>query len=341
MVRALPSKMNLQRCKRERLLDTRICDLPIAIEGTWFEPLIAKVRSELANQSLTIRPHVWISEEWFSPDGVPGAAIPFYLAHPRLMRLEREIMLEVEGGTKVGFTKLLRHEFGHAMQNAFQLHRRRQWQRLFGSAATPYPEVYRPRAASRDFVVHLDGWYAQSHPAEDFAETFAVWLNPRSRWRSMYRGWPALAKLEYVAELMKELRGTAPKTRSRARPYRLSTLKITLREHYRRRREQYEVGHSEEFDHELRRIFGEPSTGAKPASPFLRTHRRELCEQVARATGQHTFTVDQIYKQLVGRCRELKLTLDRPPAATLIEVALVLAVHTVRLLNRRGLWLAV
>ena len=78
----------------------------------------------------------------------------------------------------------------------------RSWRATFGKASRPYPDIYRPRPASRDFVLHLGHWYAQSHPTEDFAETFAVWLQPRARWRREYQGWPALRKLEYVDELM-------------------------------------------------------------------------------------------------------------------------------------------
>ncbi|MCK7497714.1 MAG: putative zinc-binding metallopeptidase [Comamonadaceae bacterium] len=60
------------------------------------------------------------------------------------------------------------------------------WRRRFGRASRHYPESYLPRPGSRNYVVHLDHWYAQSHPAEDWAETFAVWLDPRSRWRERY-----------------------------------------------------------------------------------------------------------------------------------------------------------
>ena len=54
-------------------------------------------------------------------------------------------------------------------------------------------------------MLNLANWYAQSHPIEDFAETFAVWLRPGSRWRSRYADWPALRKLEYVDALMQEV----------------------------------------------------------------------------------------------------------------------------------------
>ena len=116
-------------------------------------------------------------------------------------------MLEVEGGTPSGACKILRHEAGHAIDNAYKLRQRRRRQQIFGPSYMQYPEYYTPKPYSKSFVLHLDSWYAQSHPDEDFAETFAVWLNPQSDWRARYAGWPALKKLEYMDALMRELAG--------------------------------------------------------------------------------------------------------------------------------------
>ena len=118
---------------------------------------------------------------------MPGVAIPFYLAHPRLEQLERAQMLEVEGGTPDWCMKILRHEAGHAIDNAYKLRQRRRRQQVFGPSYMQYPKYYTPKPYSKSFVLHLDSWYAQSHPDEDFAETFAVWLNPDSDWRDALR----------------------------------------------------------------------------------------------------------------------------------------------------------
>ena len=140
-------------------------------------------------------------EEWFSPDGVPGIAVPFYLAHPRLMRLERKMTREVEGSNVNWLMRILRHEAGHAIDSAYRLRRRAHWRALFGPASEPYRARYRARPASRHHVQHLGDWYAQSHPTEDFAETFAVWLTPRSGWQRRYASWPALRKLGSCSSL--------------------------------------------------------------------------------------------------------------------------------------------
>ena len=162
----------------QNLLDVRICDLGVTINGTPIERRIVEIHRELEARGILFRPHSWLSDDWFTPDGASGVAVPFYLAHPRLARLELNQMLEVEGGTKAWCMRILRHEVGHAIDHAYKLQRRRRRQKLFGKSSTPYPDTYSPRPYSKSFVLHLDLWYAQSHPDEDFAETFTVWLPP-------------------------------------------------------------------------------------------------------------------------------------------------------------------
>ena len=184
----------------EKLLDVRMCDLGVTIEGSVLERRIRELNQELEQRGIRFRAHFWLSDEWFTPDGVPGIAIPFYLAHPRLARLEASRLFEVEGGTRNVVHADLAHEMAHAIDNAYLIQRRRRRQKLFGKSSTPYPEYYTPKPYSKSFVLHLDSWYSQSHPDEDFAETFAVWLNPRSMWTKRYAEWPALKKLEYMDE---------------------------------------------------------------------------------------------------------------------------------------------
>ena len=167
----------------DKLLDVRICDLGITIGGSQLKRYIVELHNELNTCGIRLRIHFWLSDEWFTPDGVHGVAIPFYLAHPLLARLEMNQLLEVEGGTKAWCMRILRHEAGHAIDHAYQLQRKRHRQKLFGKSSMEYPEHYTPKPYSKSFAIHLDPWYAQSHPDEDFAETFAVWLTPHSMWR--------------------------------------------------------------------------------------------------------------------------------------------------------------
>jgi hypothetical protein len=314
------------RLSDEQLLDLRICDLPIKIKNSFLEPHIKRLYNELNNRGIRFKPHVWLSGEWFSPDGVPGIAIPFYLAHPRLMKLERKQMLEVEGGTDTECMRILRHEAGHALDTAFRLHFKRRHRELFGSFAEPYPDFYKPKPKSRRFVLHLPAWYAQAHPAEDFAETFAVWLTPRSQWRRRYKGWQALKKLEYLDELMHDLEGTKPRNRTRTKVEPLSALRITLREHYRRKRERYDFETPAVYDRDLYRVF--PS-----AASFIRSVRREVRQIVAESTGVHQYTIDHVLQNMIDRCKELKLRVATPSREARRRVMIVLTVQVMNVLH--------
>src|ERR1044071_2885486 len=139
----------------DQLLEKKISQLGLKLEGTDLQPLIGR-----------------LYDEWFVPVGIPAIFIPFFLAHERLRKLERRMVLEVEGDNPEWFMRLMRHEAAHAYAYAYQLFRKKKWQRTFGMSSTEEtPQFYRPRPYSRSYVVHLDDWYAQSHPDEDFAET--------------------------------------------------------------------------------------------------------------------------------------------------------------------------
>ncbi len=306
--RPLPAEV-WERWPDKKLLELRLCDLDLKIEGTWLEGCIQALYEELENRRLLVRPHTWLSNEWFCPAGIPGIAIPFYLAHPRLKKLEAKMMLEVEGGTPRQCKQLLRHEAGHAIEHAFELRRRRRWQKMFGKSSKRYPDSYRPNPTSKRFVQHLPLWYAQSHPDEDFAETFAVWLTPRSRWRERYKTWPAIRKLEYVDELMREIAGQKPKITSRKRIDPLPELRMTLRAYYDEKRERYQPDYNDIYDLELRRLFadGAQTREGISAAQFLTRNRQRIRQMVARWTGEYELTLDTVLREMIGRCRELRL----------------------------------
>ncbi len=319
----------------ERLLDLRLCDLRLTVEESAAAEPIRRLQEELTARGLLFRPHFWLSDEWFTPDGVPGIAIPFYLAHPRLMRLELAQMLEVEGGTPDWCLRILRHEAGHALDNAYRLRRRRDRQAIFGSSTQPYPTFYKPKPYSQNYVLHLDMWYAQSHPDEDFAETFAVWLNPDSQWRDRYADWPALKKLEYVDRVLGALAGARPSVTTKQRVDSLPRLRRTLREHYARKREHYGTPHPAIYDRDLRRIFSDsPAHRANPtAVQFLARIRQEVRREVAGWTGEYQYTIDRVFEDILSRCREQQLRLAVPEAKAKLDVTLLLTVQTMNYLH--------
>lgn len=315
----------------EKLLDLRFKDLDLRIEGTYLETCVKRLHEELDKRGLLLKPVCYLGDEWFSPDGVPAIAIPFYLAHPRLMKLEESQMLEIEGGegddVETETLKYLRHECGHALVHGYRLTRLRDWRKIFGNPTLEFRDYYRFQPYSRNYVRHLENWYAQSHPEEDFAETFAVWLNPDNDWRTQYRGWPALKKLQYVDSLMGRLAGRPPSVTHIQKPFHIRVSSKRLRRHYEQRRKLYAEDDPAFFDQDLHRLFvarGDPEA-REPASRFLRRWRRNLLYAVSYWTRERRFTVNRLLKRITARCDELKLYVAGDETRTQMELAAYLS----------------
>jgi Putative zinc-binding metallo-peptidase len=319
----------------DQLLDLPMSQLGVTLEGAFLSEQIQQLYAELEARKLIFRPHFWLSNEWFTPDGVSGIAVPFYLAHPRLAKLELDQMIEVEGGTPEWCMRILRHEAGHAIENAFRLRRLRSRQQVFGRSSDPYPRYYSPKPYSRSFVRHLDVWYAQSHPDEDFAETFAVWLTPDSTWADRYKGWPVLKKLKYVDGLMNELVDVRPKVVTTEEIDPLSELKKTLREHYERKRKHYGIERSSLYDPDLKRLFSDAPVHADKlsAATFLNRFRKEVRRKVAAWTGEYQYTIDQVLEDMIQRCRQLHLRLPLAEEQAKLDFTILLTVHTMNYLR--------
>jgi hypothetical protein len=290
----------------EELLEPRISKLGLRLEGTTLEPLIRQLYDELSAKGLVFHPPCYIGDEWFVPIGIPAIFVPFFLVHDRLRTLERTMMLEVEGGTKEWFMKLMRHEAAHAYTYAYQLTRKKKWQQTFGpTSREETPDSYRPRPFSRSYVMHLEDWYAQAHPDEDFAETFAIWLTPGLDWRERYAGWRALRKLEYVDELMRSLAGKAPAFSPKYRAADYNCLNVKLKTYYARKRKLYEDTYPDFYDADLRELFAAPA-GIK-AGAYLRRRKRRLLNAVCQATNEKKFRVNKLLTRLTERCDQLGL----------------------------------
>lgn len=309
----------------EELLGMRICDLKLTIAGTELESRIEKFYAELDAKNITLKPLCYLGDEWFCPEGGATIAIPFYLAHPRLKKLEAKMMMEVEGDTDAWCLRLLRHEMGHVLNHAYLLGKDKQWRKLFGPPSLEYSESFRARPYSKRFVRHLDGYYAQSHPEEDFAETIAIWLTPDLDWRQQYRDWKAIEKLEYVDKLMHDLAGKPPLVLSRTKISDASRLRSRLEAHYKRRRRTYAQEFPDFFDADLKKLFVDAngSPGSERAATFLRRSNKLILNAVSAWTGEPKVTISRLLRGLTERCAELDLRLKAESAA--VEIAAYLA----------------
>ncbi len=312
----------LWEAQRRELLGRRIADLGLRVRGSPVERLARELYRELEARGLVFRPPVYLTDEWGCPEGAPIIGVPFFLADERLERIEREFAVELEEEDDP--MKIMRHEAGHAFNYAYRLHERPEWRQLFGPYSRPYRESFHADPFSRDFVRHILGWYAQKHPDEDFAETFAVWLTPGLDWRRRYAGWPVLRKLEYVDAVMAEVATTDPGPLPEPDPEHLPVDAMTwsVEEHYRAAEPRLPLEDETVFDADLRNLFAEPeeSPAGETAAAFVRSHRRELVGRVAYWTGETTATVRAFVDLLAARAEALGLRVRGLEAATLIEL---------------------
>lgn len=307
--------------ERSALLGRRISELGLQIRGSRVERLIDQLYKELAARSISFRPPVYLSDQWGCPDGTPLIGVPFYLVDRRLERLEEEMSGAVEDDGEA--MRYLRHECGHALNYAFKLYERADWQQTFGSFSRPYRERYRADPFSREHVRHILGWYAQKHPDEDFAETFAVWLTPGVDWRSEYAGWPALAKLEYVDRVMTEIRELNPEAVTpTAEDLPVESMNYTIAEHYDSGAEEIPIGDARQFDADLRRIFAASADAPSgmSADEFITRHYREILFRLAYWTSESPAVVRSLLDHLIARVHVLGLRVSGLDAATLIEL---------------------
>ena len=294
----------------QEFLSRPIRDLGLKLEGSPVERFVEQLYRELDAKGLTkFRPACYLTDEWGCPSGEPIIGIPFYLAHAALSELEKATH-DLEDAREI--MMYLRHEAGHAFTYAYRLHNSPEWKQLFGPFRRPYRENYRPAPFSRDYVRHLPGWYAQKHPDEDFAETFAVWLTPRSSWRKRYRGWKAMEKLRYLDRLARKVGRSDPPRRHGRTDITVDEMDATVAEFYHQAaREEIAVTELAP-DTDLRDIFrvSKRRKGARPAQEFLRQHRKAVIDKVAQWTGAQRPLIKTLVETIEERAGKLDLRAD-------------------------------
>lgn len=296
------------RPELRELLNKPVRDLGLKIEGSPVERQVQQLYRELEQKKLMkFRPAVYLTDEWGCPSGEPVIGLPFYLANSDLAQLEKEIN-DLEDAREV--MMFLRHEAGHAFNYAYRLYNRPEWKQMFGWFRRPYRDNYRPVPFSRNYVRHMAGWYAQKHPDEDFAETFAVWLTPRSGWKKRYRGWPAMEKLQYMDRLARELSNVDPVRKKGHTDITVDEMEMTLGELYRPSGEDVPIIDMA-TDTDLKDIFNaKRSKRARLAQQFLNEHRKAVVDKIAYWTGVQRPLVKKLVEAIENRIGELGLLTD-------------------------------
>lgn len=303
----------------------RIKELGLKIEGSPIEPFVLNMYQELAAAGVALRPPCFVADEWGCPDGVPAIGVPFYLVDRELAAVEERETEELESEEEI--KRILRHEAGHAFCYAHKLYISPSFRDLFGPFSRPYLDDFQPMPFSRAFVRHLPGWYAQKHPDEDFAETFAVYVSPGVDWRKTYAGWPALKKLTFLEEAIKQLGAAEPVVVPRPEDFRDDEgLDVTVPEHYQQKKAEGKVSElGELLDPDLIQLFGLPGGPGEPAAKFIHQHRQALVSGAAYWTGARTALVRGLVEHIEHRCEALALTVDlaRAPALAASAASLI------------------
>jgi hypothetical protein len=305
------------------LLATRLRDLGLKIEGSRLEAGLAALRRELERSGLVrLKPRFYLSTEWGVPSESIAIGIPFYLARPDLMALHGRMAGFLEGAGRSDLLRYLRHELGHAVNYGYRLHDDAGWSARFGSFEADYSEEYRAEPFCARYVRHLPGWYAQKHPDEDWAETFAVWMTPGNDWRSAYALWPtALDKLEYCDRTVRAVASRDPVVTATDADDDVDYLDETLRAFYERQGfvEGAEVEENAEelppgLDGTLQTIFEDvgdrdevSSTAPRlPAGDLIRRLELDVVANVFRWTGHFPERVRPLVRHLADQADRLR-----------------------------------
>jgi hypothetical protein len=307
-----------------------IRDLGLTIAGTPLEPVLASFEHELEQAGIKkLHPRFYLSTEWGVPYETIAIAIPFYLARPELTVLQAEQACHVEGSGPKDILRYLRHEMGHVVNYAYRLHETKEWIERFGQMSRPYEEEYRPRPFSREFVHHLPGWYAQKHPDEDWAETFAVWLTPGLDWRQQYGKWPgAMRKLEYCERTMAEVLDKDPVVTRTELDDDVASLSMSLEQYYREAKGSLAES-PQELDEMLETIFADADkTGVRlAASDLIRKLERDLPASVFQWTGHMPERTRWLLDAMAQRADAMSITypVDEGEGYTIALTSLVTA----------------
>ncbi len=295
----------------QEILNKPICDLGLRLDGSPLDRFVQQLYRECERKGLKhFKPPCYLTDEWGCPSGEPVIGIPFYLANPHLSKLERE-MNDLEDAREI--MMYLRHEAGHAFNYAYQLYKTPEWKQMFGSFRRAYRENYRPVPFSRSYVRHMAGWYAQKHPDEDFAETFAVWLTPGSRWRTRYRGWPAMAKLKYMNRVAHHLGDMPPLRPTGDTDITVAEMRATVADFYEQLASAEKSFSDLALDPDLADIFNvsrRKRKGVRSAAEFLHAYRKVLTDKVAYWSGVQRPIIKKLVESILTRVEQLGLRVE-------------------------------
>lgn len=323
----------------QKFLTTKIKDLELSLDS--MAPYFDKLKDELKKHDIILWPDFYFGDEWGCVDKAISISIPFYFANEDLKEIDQSPATHSE------FLKILRHETGHAVNYAYKLWKRKDWKETFGDFNKKYPKKYihRVNPWSKEYVKHLhylsdgDLHYAQKHPDEDWAETFAVWLYPKSGWKTRYQGCPgALQKLEYVDTIIGEIAGQKPVNTKTKRDGEYTKIEDTVSEWWGLGEEVLDTK-LQEYLNDMNELFTKPINKRKkllPAYLFVRRYAGPLSEKLSNCIlGSNKNSIKKCLRIWERICRDEGLGYHHGEEANkLIELSSLLTYHVMNDLGR-------
>jgi hypothetical protein len=297
---------NLDKLTLEEILELRIKDLKLEFtseQKKTFQDLFLLLRQN----NIDWKPHIWMSDEWFSPDGVSGFAVPFVLAHKKLIQLEVLFLGECEGRNKSEFIKLCCHETGHAIDNAYKLRLNKTRQNIFGLTSKKYPNSYKPKPESKNYISFLGDHYAQAHPDEDWAETFGYFITRGKDYDKKHNS-VVLDKLNCMEGIIKSLPNKNHKNNTQRTPNNIKNDCRTVRQYLIEKRQNLKKNRANFYTKKINNQFSK-KVMALPIHRYIRENQKKLVQEISNSTGKDIWTINKSLNDLKEECKKQKYTL--------------------------------
>lgn len=302
---------------------TPISYIPLQIKNSPLERLIKEILQEIRRKNLLMTPEFYLSDEFGCVQNTATIGIPFYLAHPDLQELDRLVgsqkgQILTEGHIK----SILRHECGHAFFYTYEVYKKNKALKIFGDFDSRSISLQNIVPDSDDYVDYLarcgtaSAGYSQTHPEEDFADTFGACVDPNFK-KTSVQGM-AVKKLDYAKDLMQKYAGKNISGLAHEFHKPASEIKETLESFFRRRFGPFDIKYFRReatgyADLHLKRVFSSHAPLDRnhiSAARFLEKNKKWFIERSRSWTKKPALT-EQLVLKSIERAKVLRMTLAK------------------------------
>jgi len=201
------------RLSDEQLLTSAFAILKLSIRRSPLARTCGALYADLERRGVGVRPHVWLSEEWFAARRCAGIRCRSNLAH-RVWSGSSGASWEMRGRQHTAAAAYPASRGRTRARQRLRLRRRKSWRAVFGPASAPYPARYRARPAA-GLRATWGEWYAQRIRPRTLPRVRGVADTQVRVAQGAIAGWPCVAQscgrsMSWVASV----RGVRPPVRN-------------------------------------------------------------------------------------------------------------------------------